>query len=129
MLMSGGPLWAFACLAIVFTTKHFVADFLLQNRWIAIGKEGTSHWGRPLLVHVGLHALATLAIVLAVAPRLWWLAAVDFGIHFCVDRAKCLLAHRGGWTPQDARYWWLLGFDQYLHQLTNIGLAAAIVVL
>ena len=128
MMMSGGPIGVFAVLALVFTTKHFVADFLLQNRWIALGKDSTSHWLRPLLVHVGLHALLTLAIVLAAAPRLWWLALVDFGIHFS-DRSKCLLAHWGGWTPQNARYWWLFGFDQYLHQVTNIGLAAALVVL
>jgi hypothetical protein len=122
------PVWAMTLLAVLMATKHYVADFLLQTNWIARGKECRSGWLLPLLAHVFCHAGLTLAIALAVAPRLWWLAAVDFGVHFLVDRSKAILGHLGRWTPGDKTFWWLLGFDQYLHQVTNVAIAAVLVV-
>lgn len=116
-------------LILAFTVKHFLADFIAQNRWIALGKDAPAGWFRPLAAHVAVHAALTLLIVLAVAPRLWWLALVDLVVHFGIDRAKCLTSHWGAWTPEDARYWWLFGFDQMLHQFTNVGLAAGLLVL
>ena len=95
-------------LSAVFAVKHLVADFLLQTNGMARGKERRAGW---------------------LAPRLWWLAGVDFAIHMAVDRAKTAIARRPGVTPDQPRYWWLLGLDQCLHQLTNIGLAAAIMLL
>ena len=71
----------------------------------------------------------TLAIVLAVSPRLWWLAIVDLAVHLSVDRGKSLLGQSGAWKPDQPQFWWLLGLDQLVHQLTNICLAAAIVLL
>jgi hypothetical protein len=112
-----------AVLAAVMATKHYVADFLFQTNWIARGKDCPAGWVRPLLVHVLGHAVLTLLIALVVAPRLWWLALVDFAIHFTVDRGKGLICQLTRWTPQDKRFWWLLGLDQYLHQLTNILIA------
>ncbi len=124
-----GPGWAVAGLTAVFAVKHFLADFVLQTGWIARGKDCHNTWVAPLLTHVAVHAVATLVIALIVAPHLWWLALVDFGIHFAVDRGKTLLGRWGRWSPHDARYWWLFGFDQLLHQLTNIGIALALVLL
>ena len=123
------PVWAVTLLAGVFTLKHFVADFLLQTNWMACGKDRPDEWFRPLLAHVGCHALLTLCIVLAVAPRLWPLALVDFAIHWLGDRGKTLVGRWGGWTPTDCRYWWLFGLDQFLHQITNLGLTAALLTL
>jgi hypothetical protein len=115
-------------LSAVMATKHYVADFLFQTNWMARGKECSRHWLMPLLVHVLWHAGLTLGIALVVAPRLWWFALVDFVIHFTIDRAKGLVCHWGAWTPDDKKFWWLLGLDQYFHQLTNIGLAAGFVL-
>lgn len=123
------PIWAMALLTAAFTVKHYVADFLLQTNWMACGKDRRTGWALPLLAHAGWHAALALAIALAVAPRLWWLAAVDFAIHFGVDRSKTLLGRWGAWTQADCRYWWLFGLDQFLHQLTNIGLSAALLTL
>ncbi len=114
---------------LVLTLKHFIADFLLQTNWIARGKERREGWLAPLAVHVLIHAAFTLAIALAIAPRLWWLALVDFVIHSCVDRGKSLTLQWGRWDTTRALFWHLLGFDQFLHQVTNIGLAIALVAL
>jgi hypothetical protein len=122
------PIWTLAALTVVFSIKHFLADFVLQTGWIALGKD-CRDWAKPLAAHVAIHAGLALVIILIVAPRLWWLALVDLVVHFVVDRGKTLTGRWGGWGPQDARYWWLFGFDQLLHQLTNIGLALALLVL
>jgi hypothetical protein len=122
-------IWSMALLAAVFSLKHFFADFVLQTRWIALGKDRRVDWLAPLAAHVGIHAGLALAIILIVAPRLWWLALIDLVVHFAIDRGKSLVGRWGRCGPQDARYWWLFGFDQLLHQLTNIGLALALLVL
>ena len=120
---------AVASLSVAFATKHYLADFLLQTNWMARGKEARTAWVGPLLAHVAVHAAFALAILLAAAPRLWWLAAVDAGVHTGVDRGKALVTQHYPCGVDQPRFWWLLGADQYIHQLTNIGLAAAVVVL
>jgi hypothetical protein len=39
-----------------------------------------------------------------------------------------MVGHWGGWEFSQGAYWWLMGFDQFLHQLTNIALTAAFFV-
>ena len=123
------PVLAVAALAAVFSLKHYVADFLLQTNWVAQGKEARHGWGPALLAHVAGHAVLTLAIVLAYRPALFWLALVDFAVHIAIDRAKTGLCHRLDVGPSDVRFWWVLGLDQLLHQLTNVALALALVAL
>jgi hypothetical protein len=82
-------------------------------------------WFAPFAIHVLCHAALTLAIALAIAPRLWWLALVDLVVHAAIDRAKTLTGLWGGWGVDKTKFWWLMGFDQFLHQATNIALAAA----
>ncbi|MGA2043788.1 MAG: DUF3307 domain-containing protein [Roseiarcus sp.] len=123
------PFWPFCALLLAMAVKHFVADFLLQTNWIARGKERPTGWAAPLAVHALIHGGCTLLIALAVAPRLWWLGPADLAIHWTIDRAKTLVSLRGGWSADQAAFWWVIGFDQLLHQATNIALAAAFFVL
>jgi hypothetical protein len=123
------PIWSLGLLAAAFSLKHFLADFVLQTKWIALGKDRRDAWLMPLGAHVATHAGLAFAIILVVAPRLWWLALVDFAVHFTIDRGKSIVSRWGQWGPQDGPYWWLFGFDQLLHQLTNIALAVALLVL
>lgn len=123
------PLASFLLLAAGLALKHVVADFLFQTGAIARGKERRQGWLGPLCLHALGHAGLTLALALLVAPLLWWLALVDFAVHFVIDRAKSILGHRLGLGTDDVRFWWLIGFDQFLHQLTNLGLAAALATL
>lgn len=119
--------FSFAVLYAVFIIKQFVGDFLLQTTWMASGKEQASGWLAPLTAHSAVHAALTGAITLAVAPAMWWLAAVDFFIHATTDRGKGLVNMGLGLTPiTDPRWWWMFGIDQTLHQFAHL---AYIVVL
>jgi hypothetical protein len=116
----------YCALLAAFTFKHFVADFVLQTTWMARGKERAAGWLAPLAAHVGCHGIATLAIALVVAPSLWWLAVAEVAIHGAIDRAKTVTTRAAGLTIAVPAFWWLLGFDQFLHQITNIVLATAL---
>ena len=118
-----------AQVSAAFAVKHYAADFLFQTSWMAHGKEKPHHWLTALAVHALCHAVLSLAILVVVSPRLWWLAACDFTVHFAIDRGKAMIAATNRWQPTQPQFWWLLGFDQMLHQLTNIGLALVVVLL
>ncbi len=122
------PTYYLVWASLLFLGKHFVADFVLQTRWIVEGKENREGWLAPLTVHAGIHALATLLIFLALAPDIAWMALVDFAIHFCVDRWKAIVARRLDTTPQRKSFWLLFGIDQTLHHLTDLGFVLAIAV-
>lgn len=122
------PLLTTLGLMAAMAAKHYVVDFVAQTAWMARGKERARGWAAPLAVHAGLHAGGTLAVALLAAPALWWLAAIDFVVHGSIDRAKSVIGHRTRWTTTDSRFWWLMGFDQFLHQVTNVGLVAALLV-
>ena len=119
--------WTIAAL-VIFLVKHLVADFFLQTSWMANGKEQTQGWLAPLTAHVAIHAAATGLIFAALAPAYTWLAAVDFAIHFGIDRAKGLLNRFFGNDVTKTGFWWLLGIDQTLHHLTHLGFALLIAV-
>ena len=126
---AAAPVLEAASLTALFALKHYFADFVLQTNWIARGKERDQGWAGPLVVHALCHGTITLVIALAVAPHLWWLAIVDFLVHVAIDRSKTAVSHWGRWPPTEAPFWWVLGFDQLLHQVTNIILATALVLL
>ncbi len=102
-----------------FLVKQLVGDFLLQNQWMAFGKERAEGWLRPLLAHASVHAASTALIFAFLAPSLAWLAVVDFFIHCAIDRAKGIIGRRFELTPKQTLFWWLLGFDQLLHHATH----------
>ncbi|RYE38578.1 MAG: DUF3307 domain-containing protein, partial [Hyphomicrobiales bacterium] len=73
--------------------KHFVADYLLQSRWMIAGK---GHFDQPGgYIHAGIHIAGT-------APALIYsgigtglvalLLLAEFVIHFTVDHLKALQA-------------------------------------
>jgi len=72
---------------LVLTVKHIIADFVLQNSWMAIGKDQKRGWALPLLAHCLVHLAVATALILMIAPRFWFVALVDFAIHIAVDRA------------------------------------------
>ena len=75
-------------LLLVYQVKHFLADFPLQTPYML--KKFLPGWEfvKPLAAHAAVHSVFTLVICLAVHPSKWWLALVDFGAHFIVDRIK-----------------------------------------
>ncbi len=122
------PVSTFSLLLVLMAAKHYAVDFVAQTEWMARGKERVTGWQAPLAVHAGSHALATLVIALLFKPALWWIALVDLAVHGLIDRGKSLIAQRTRFPMTDPRFWWLMGFDQFLHQVTNVGLVVLLVL-
>lgn len=114
---------------LVLATKHFIADFLLQTTAMAKGKAADRDWLAPLLLHAFAHAALTFLTALVFCPRGWWIALVEFVLHATLDRLKALAGRRARLEPAQPLFWWLFGFDQYLHQLTNVAIIVAFLVL
>jgi hypothetical protein len=113
------PIGRLVIVYVAFVVKHLVADFALQTGWMAEGKANSTSWIAPLATHAGIHAAGTLIIVLLARPSLWWLAPIDFVIHCVIDRGKALVTTHLNITIKDRGFWWSIGIDQALHQLTH----------
>lgn len=131
--------------------KHFLADFIFQTDR-HIGKFRKVGWVLSLADHCSIHGLFTLAIVFALRPDLWWLAVLDFVIHFIMDRIKaspdllgrfkaldgegykmcqqdvdspdpCEVSYAQNCLRSNKLFWWSLGLDQLIHQFTGLYIA------
>lgn len=108
-------------LLIAYQVKHFVADFPLQREYMLKKTEAGWNFLLPLTTHCAVHALGTLLICLYWAPALWWLALVDFAVHFIIDRIKSGPKYLGRFNnPGRSSFWVVLGLDQMAHHLTHI---------
>jgi hypothetical protein len=108
-------------LLVVFQVKHFVADFPLQFPYMLRKFRPGWDFVLPLFVHCAVHGLFTLFICLYFAPRLWWLAIVDFGAHFVMDRLKSGPRYLGRFNDtKSTGFWVTFGLDQMVHHLTSI---------
>jgi len=117
---------ALVTLYVAFAVKHLLADYFLQTGWMVRGKAAEHDWVAPLAAHVGVHAIGTLLIVLVARPSFWWLAVVDFVLHFAIDRGKALVMRRFAYTAADSEFWWAIGCDQALHQLIHFAFVITI---
>lgn len=113
----------FYIMLVVFQVKHFLCDFVLQNKYM-LQKSNEKGWFLPLLTHAISHAIGTAIIVALFSyfvGTTWQFAfmviAIDLITHFIVDRFKVLASR--GYTPADAEFWNWLGWDQLLHHLTH----------
>jgi hypothetical protein len=114
-------LWAM----LAFELKHFLCDFALQSKFQVRTKKIYGHYGG--LIHAGLHAVGSLPalLILGASPTLLVLIPVlEFALHYHIDWIKAWVDGKTGWTMQDDAYWALFGFDQFVHQLTYIGVIA-----
>lgn len=102
-----------------FVIKHLLGDFLFQTGWMAGGKAKAHGWMAPLALHAGIHGVLTSALMLALRPSLFWLGLVDLVVHGVIDRGKALATRGLGLTEKDNPWWWLIGLDQALHQVTH----------
>jgi len=111
-------------LLLALQLKHFIIDFPLQTKYQWSNK-GT--WGHPGgILHAALHALGTFTVLFMFienAQLSLYLALADGFIHYHIDWAKMKLNAAMGWGPTThPEFWVLLGLDQFLHQLTYIGI-------
>ena len=108
-------------LLVVYQIKHFLADFPLQNDYML--QKDHSDWSFfvPLATHCLVHAGFTLAVCLYYRPGLWWLALLDFVVHFFMDRIKAGPKYLGRFNNKDrAPFWNCFGIDQMVHHLTYL---------
>lgn len=112
-------------LLALFQAKHVLADFFLQNGYII---QNRRIYGHPAgLLHVAIHLAGSLValLVMGTPPGLLLaLLAVEGVIHYHLDWYKDNFVARRGLTSRDAVYWYATGVDQFLHQLTYLGMAA-----
>lgn len=103
-------------------TKHLIVDFPLQQKYQYSNKGTYGHPGG--LLHSGLHALGTYFVFVFFPPaNAIAFAMMDFFLHYHIDWAKVNINKKLGWGPTThEEFWWLLGFDQYLHVLTYLGM-------
>jgi uncharacterized protein DUF3307 len=108
---------------LLLTVKHIIADFVLQNSWMALGKDQKKGWALPLLAHCLVHLAVAMLLILVIAPQFWFVALLDFAIHISVDRGKGYCSANFGVTQENPWFWTLIGIDQALHHLTGFGLS------
>lgn len=103
------------------TFKHFIADFILQRRYQFMNKGIYGHPGG--LLHAGIHGVGTVLVLAFFLPILTALL-IGLGeavIHYHIDWAKVRWNKRLNLDPKEGNeYWFLFGFDQYLHQMTYV---------
>ena len=112
-------------LLLLLQAKHMIADFFLQNAYIIQNRRLYGHPGG--LLHVAIHlagSLAVLAIVGTAPLTLAGLLIAEAVIHYHLDWSKDKFVALRALAPRDALYWYATGTDQFLHQLTYLGMAA-----
>lgn len=101
--------------------KHLIVDWCWQPAYEYKNKGTYLHPGG--LRHAFKNALGTtLCFVPFVAPwSLLWIFVIDYLIHYHVDWCKMNINRIKGWGPlSHEQFWWLTGFDQYLHQIVYV---------
>jgi hypothetical protein len=114
----------FILLLILFQVKHFIADFVLQNVWMLQKARPGWDFVPPLAIHCGVHMFITLAFAMWLNPAAWWLAILDFAVHFTMDRIKAGPKYLGRYNDVRSKAFWVsFGFDQMVHHLTHLYIA------
>ena len=118
-------------LMLLLQVKHFVIDFPLQTKYQWSNKGTYGHSGG--LLHALLHGFGTflcIAFVILDIPSAIILSFADMIIHYHIDWAKMNINKKMTWGPTThEQFWWLLGLDQLIHQVTYIGMICYLVTL
>ena len=116
-------------LLALFQLKHFLVDFPLQRPYQYLNKGTYGHPGG--LEHALLHGLGTATFLFFFAPPglALVLIAAEMLFHYHLDWAKMRINAAKGWGPTThEEFWWLLGLDQALHQVSYVVIAAIALV-
>lgn len=105
--------------------KHFICDFPLQSFPYMYENKGT--YGHPGgILHSGVHFVGSLIFLIPSLGISFLLVSVifaEFIAHYHIDWWKMRTNKKTGWGPLNNHYfWWLLGFDQLLHQVCYIAM-------
>lgn len=105
----------------LFMLKHFVVDFLLQGSYMYKNKGTYLHPGG--IYHAALHGyVSSLIICFYYTDNIALIMGIfEFLIHYHIDWAKVNINKKFNLKPNNSeKFWWLLGLDQLLHNLTYI---------
>ena len=125
-------------LLILFELKHFICDYPLQTEiMLKKGSAKSTEWIPALLVHCLVHSMGAMLVcivfificssVTGVAPTkdkanvMFYIAFVDFILHFVIDRIKAHPKIGGRWKSNQKAFWNALGLDQAAHHLCQFG--------
>lgn len=103
--------------------KHYVADYVLQSRWILDGKGDLRKPGG--YAHAAIHAVGSFPVLFALALDLnvaLLVTLAEFAVHYAIDHLKALHAHQFPAAMTTRAFWVAHGADQLLHQLTYAGI-------
>lgn len=99
--------------------KHFVADYLLQSRWMIAGKASFAKPGG--YAHVAVHMLGSLLVLVLAgvsAAMIAVLIITEAIAHYMIDYVKARWSVARPSDPARKSYWAAHGADQLMHQLT-----------
>jgi Protein of unknown function (DUF3307) len=111
----------------VLTTKHLIFDFFLQSLSQIKNKR---IYGHPDgLLHAAGHAAGTCLAFAVITPSLAvgiGIVAAEFVLHYHIDWLKEEVGFSLKLRQDQRQYWWAFGIDQWLHQMTYVGIAAVL---
>lgn len=113
---------------LLLLVKHYMWDFYYQPPYMWKNKGTFGHPGG--LLHAGAHAASTLIIIsgLIGLQDALFLSICEFVIHYFMDFYKMNINREMGWACNTHdQFWQLTGFDQLVHQITYIAIAAFVV--
>lgn len=105
--------------------KHLVIDWIWQPPYEYENKGTWLHPGG--IQHSGKQAIGDYLVFMWFfsTPIAITLSIIEFIIHYGTDYAKVNINKAKGWGPTTHHeFWWLTGADQFVHQVTFIGLIA-----
>ena len=72
--------------------SHFIADFMLQPKWMAIQKTKST---AICALHCLIYSIPVSAVIALTMPWQWWIPLAVFIPHFVIDRTALA-------------YWWMV---------------------
>lgn len=109
--------------------KHFICDFLLQNKYQWSNKH---IWGHPGgILHSLIHVIGTILVGYIVVPQLlgifFVISLIEGILHYTIDFSKQNINIAMDWTSNNSEFWILLGVDQLAHYMCYIGILTYLV--
>ncbi len=111
----------------VLATKHLIFDFFLQSLSQIKNKRIYCH--PDGLLHAAAHAAGTCVAFAVIAPSLAvgiGIVVAEFLLHYHIDWLKEEIGYSLKLRQEQRQYWWAFGIDQWLHQMTYVGIAAVL---
>lgn len=107
-------------------TKHLLADFRWQTDEMVKEKGNYGSW--PGIEHSLIHGLGTAVVLMFFVGIFGALlyGILDAVLHYHIDWTKININRKHNYTTADKEFWWWLGVDQFLHQMTYVLIAACV---